>query len=77
MWLYYVVLIIIIIIVDARVSGNGFLSLDEGRLERLGVSLGFLLPLVNIIQELVCSRLVRSKVQLLWLLILPNAEKEP
>ena len=42
-------------VVGARVNGNGFLSLDEGRLERLGVSLGFLLPLVGIIQDLVCS----------------------
>ena len=44
---------IIVVIVGARVNGSGFLSLDEGRLERLGVSLGFLLPLVNIIQDLV------------------------
>ena len=42
-----------IIIVDAKISGSGFLSLNEDRLERLGVSLGFLLPLVNIIQDLV------------------------
>ena len=43
----------IVVIAGARVNGSGFLSLDEGRLERLGVSLGFLLPLVNIIQDLV------------------------
>ena len=44
--------------VDARINGNGFLSLSEGRLEQLGVSLGFLLPLVNIIRDLVCLQLI-------------------
>ena len=46
------------IILDARINGNEFLILDKGRLEQLGVSLGFLLPLVNIIRDLVCLQLI-------------------
>ena len=49
-----ILLILNIIIIDARINGYGFLSLNESRLERFGVSFGFLLPLMNIIEDLVC-----------------------
>ena len=45
----------IIIIIDARINGYGFLSLNESRLERLGVSFGFQISLMNIIEGLVCD----------------------
>ena len=41
------------IILDARINGAVFRSLNESRLERSGVSLGFQLSIMNIIQELV------------------------
>jgi hypothetical protein len=41
------------IVVGARISGSGFLHLTESRLEQFGVSIGFLLPLMNIIGDLV------------------------
>ena len=44
-----------LIVLDAKINGCGFLSLNESRLERFGVSFGFLLPLMNIIEDLVCS----------------------
>ena len=43
------------IILDAQINGYGFLSLNESRLERFGVSFGFQIPLMNIIEDLVFS----------------------
>ena len=40
---------------DARINGSVFLSLNEGRLERFGVSLGFQFTLMDIIEDLVCD----------------------
>ena len=41
-------------ILDARINGDVFLSLNESRLERSGVSLGFQCTLMDIIKDLVC-----------------------
>ena len=43
------------IILDARINGYVFLSLNESRLERSGVSLGFQLAIMSIIEDLVCD----------------------
>ena len=50
-----ILVLMIIIIIDARINGYGFLSLNESRLERFGVSFGFQIPLMNIIEDLVSS----------------------
>jgi hypothetical protein len=42
-------------ILDAKVSGRAFLSLNESRLERSGVSLGFQCSLMDVIENLVCD----------------------
>ena len=42
------------IILDAKINGCAFLSLNESRLERFGVSFGFQFTLMNIIENLVC-----------------------
>jgi hypothetical protein len=39
--------------VDAKINGRAFLSLNESRLERSGVSLGFQCTLMDIIENLV------------------------
>ena len=42
------------LIIGAKINGHGFLSLNESRLERFGVSFGFQMPCLHIIEELVC-----------------------
>ena len=42
-------------ILDAKINGRAFLNLNESRLERSGVSLGFQGILMNIIEDLVCD----------------------
>ena len=42
-------------IIDARINGDVFLSLNESRLGRTGVSLGFQFAVMNIIEDLVCD----------------------
>ena len=42
-------------LLDARINGDVFLRLNETRLERSGVSLGFQVTLLNIIESLVCD----------------------
>ena len=41
--------------VDAKISGDVFLSLDEDSLEHYGLSTEFQTPLIKIIEEVVCS----------------------
>ena len=43
------------IILDAKINGRGFLSLNVSLLQPFGLTLGFVLPLMNIIEDLVCS----------------------
>ena len=38
---------------DARINGRVFLSLNESRLERFQVSLGFQFTIMNIIEDMV------------------------
>ena len=40
-------------IIDAKINGRAFTRLDERTLERFGVTLGFQLSLIDIIEELV------------------------
>ena len=40
--------------VDAKISGDVFLSLDEDSLEHYGLSTEFQTPLMKIIEEVVC-----------------------
>ena len=42
-------------LLDGRINGDVFLSLNESRLERSGVSLGFQVILLKIIESLVCD----------------------
>ena len=42
-------------ILDVRINGDVFLSLDESMLKQLGVSFGFKFTVMNIIENLVCS----------------------
>ena len=44
---------ILTLILDAKINGRAFLSLNESRLERSGVSLGFQCTLIDIIENLV------------------------
>ena len=39
---------------DARISGRVLLNLNESRLEKFGISLGFQYTLLDIIETLVC-----------------------
>ena len=39
----------------ARINGFALLNLNENRIERLGVSMGFQFTLLNIIENLVCD----------------------
>ena len=41
--------------IDAKINGHAFLSLNESRLERFSVSLGFTFTIMNIIEDLVSS----------------------
>ena len=40
---------------DARINGHVFLSLNESRLERFSVSVGFQFAIMNIIEDMVSS----------------------
>ena len=42
-------------LLDTYINGDVFLSLNESRLEQSGVSLGFRVMLLNIIESLVCD----------------------
>ena len=52
---YIVKICILFTIVDAKISGNVFLSLDKDSLEHYGLSTEFQIPLMKIIEEVVCS----------------------
>jgi hypothetical protein len=41
--------------IDAKISGNTFLNLDKNSLEDYGLSTEFKIPLMKIIEEVVCS----------------------
>ena len=41
--------------VDAKISGDVFLSLDKDSLEYYGLSTKFQIPLMKIIEEVVCN----------------------
>ena len=43
--------------VDAKISGNDFLSLKKDSLEQFGLSTEFQTPLMKIIEEIVCHLL--------------------
>jgi hypothetical protein len=45
-------------ILDAQINGDVFLSLNESRLERFKVSLGFQFAIMNIIEDLVCDIII-------------------
>ena len=47
--------VFIFMTVDAKVSGDIFLSLNKGSLEHYGLSTEFQTPLMKIIEEVVCS----------------------
>ena len=47
--------IVVIILIDARINGHVFLSLNESRLERFSVSVGFQFAIMNIIEDMVSS----------------------
>ena len=40
---------------DARINGHVFLSLNESRLERFSVSVGFQFAIMNILEDMVSS----------------------
>ena len=42
-------------IIDARINGDVFLSLDESMLKQFGVSFGFKFTVMNIMENLVCT----------------------
>ena len=44
-----------IMFIDARINAHVLLSLNERRLERFGVSLGFQFAIMSVIEDLVCS----------------------
>ena len=41
--------------IDAKLSGNTFVSLDKDSLEHYGLSTEFKTPLMKIIEEVVCN----------------------
>ena len=45
----------LLIIIGAKINGRAFFSLNENRLERSGVSLGFQCTLMDVIEDLVCA----------------------
>ena len=49
------IIVIIIFYLDARINGHIFLSLNESRLERFSVSVGFQFAIMDIIKDMVCS----------------------
>ena len=50
-----IVVIILTFYLDARINGHIFLSLNESRLERFSVSVGFQFAIMNIIEDMVSS----------------------
>ena len=42
-------------LLDAKINGRAFLSLNESRLEQFGVSFGFQCTLMDIIEDVVCD----------------------
>ena len=52
----------LLIIIVAKINGRAFLSLNENRLERSGVSLGFQCTLMDIIEDLVCTFMQNNNV---------------
>ena len=50
-----IVVIILLFYLDARINGHIFLSLNESRLERFSVSVGFQFAVMNIIKDMVSS----------------------
>ena len=54
------VIIVVLFCLDARINGHIFLSLNESRLERFRVSVGFQFAIMNIIEDIVNSGKVSS-----------------
>ena len=42
-------------IIDAKISGDAFLNLKEDSLEQYGLSTEFQIPLLKIVEEVVCN----------------------
>ena len=53
--LVIIVVTILLFCLDARINGHVFLSLNESRLERFSVSVGFQFAIMNIIEDMVSS----------------------
>ena len=53
----------LLIIIGAKINGRAFLSLNENRLERSGVSLGFQYTLMDVIEDLVCAFMQKNNLQ--------------
>jgi hypothetical protein len=49
------IVMVVTLCLDARITGHIFLSLNESRLERFSVSLGFKFSIMSIIEDVVCS----------------------
>ena len=49
------IVLVVIFCLDARINGHIFLSLNESRLERFSVSVGFQFAIMNIIEDMVSS----------------------
>ena len=43
------------VVTDARINAHVLLNLNESRLERFGVSMGFQFAMMSVIEDLVCS----------------------
>ena len=54
------VIIVVLFCLDARINGHVFLSLNESRLERFSVSVGFQFAIMDIIEYLVSCGKVSS-----------------
>ena len=63
------------LIVGAKVNGRAFLKLNESRLEKLNVSLGFQLAVLDVIDELVCIMMLQGLFKILILHACSNIEK--
>jgi hypothetical protein len=50
-----IAIMIILICLGARINGHVFLSLNESWLTQFGISLGFKIAIMSVIQDLVCS----------------------
>ena len=49
------IVVILVPYLDARINGHVFLTLDESRLKRFSVSVGFEFAIMNIIKDMVSS----------------------